>query len=192
MKKYEGYEQAEAFTGEFDRLKPDGYICKIVDVKAEEKEYGTLLRIAFDIAEGDYKDYFRQLYKKRKETLDEAKWPNGGMYYQTAREDDLRYFKGFMTSIEESNPGYKWNWDEKTLRGKLFGGIFGEEEYEGNDGIIKTAVKCRFIRSVDAIRNGKFSIPPVKTLNKKDITKTSAQNDLGSLLSESADDDIPF
>ena len=196
MKRYDGYEQAEAFTGNFERLEPGGYICQILDVKAEEKDYGTLLRVAFDIAEGDNKGYFRQLFDKRKESYDNPKWPNGGMYYQTVKSDDLRFFKGFITAIEESNSGYKWNWDENTLKGKVFGGIFGEEEYENNNGEIKAAIKCRWVRSADKVRSGDFEIPEKKALNnhsQPNNTNMSAANDFYNTLAEGADDgDLPF
>lgn len=198
MKRYDGYEQAEAFTGNFERLEPGGYICQILDVKAEEKDYGTLLRVAFDIAEGDNKGYFRRLFDKRKESYDNPKWPNGGMYYQTVKSDDLRFFKGFITAIEESNSGYKWNWDENTLKGKVFGGIFGEEEYEGNDGSVKTAIKCRWVRSADTVRSGDFDIPEKKTLSNlsaRSSANSSAVNNFYESLSSGAnedDDDLPF
>ena len=162
MRKYEGYEQAEAFTGEFETLEPGGYVCKILKVQTEERYYGTLLRIGFDIAEGEHEGYYRRRFDQKKQYDENAKWP--GMYYQTVRQDDLRYFKGFITSIEASNPGFKWDWDEKKLVGKLFGGIFGEEEYEKQNGEIGTIVKCGFVRSVDAIREGKFKVPEIKRL----------------------------
>ena len=63
--------------------------------------------------------------------------------------------KTFITSVEKSNPGYDWqksNWDEKTLVGKLFGGVFGIEEFTNMVGDTAYAVKCRFIRSTDAIK----------------------------------------
>ena len=163
MRKYDGYEQAEAvIPGDYEMLEPGGYVCKILKVQAEEKDYGTLLRIAFDIAEGEYEGYYRRRFDQKKQYDENAKWP--GMYYQAAKQDDLRYFKGFITSIEASNPGFKWNWDEKKLTGKLFGGIFGEEEYEKQNGEIGTIVKCRFVRSADSIREGKFKVPEKKRL----------------------------
>lgn len=183
MKKYDGYEQAEAFTGEYEKLEPGGYVCKILQVKAEDKDYGTLLRIAFDIAEGEYEGYYRRLFERKKQNDPDAKWP--GMYYQTVRQDDLRYFKGFMTSIEASNPGFKWNWDEKKLVGKLFGGVFGEEEFEGNDGMVHIAVKCRFVRSVESIREGKFKIPDIKKLTPK-------ENEDNDWTPVDDDDELPF
>lgn len=163
MRKYEGYEQAEAvIPGDYEILQPGGYICKILKVQTEERYYGTLLRIGFDIAEGEHEGYYRRRFDQKKQYDENAKWP--GMYYQTVRQDDLRYFKGFITSIEASNPGFKWDWDEKKLVGKLFGGIFGEEEYEKQNGEIGTIVKCGFVRSVDAIREGKFKVPEIKRL----------------------------
>lgn len=176
MRKYEGYEQAEAFTGEFETLEPGGYICKILKVQAEEKDYGTLLRIGFDIVEGEHEGYYRKRFDQKKQYDKTAKWP--GMYYQTAKQDNLRYFKGFMTSLEASNPGFKWNWDEKKLVGKLFGGIFGEEEYEKTDGSIGTIVKCRFVRSVDSIREGKFKVPEKKRLQNSSPTTNYISQDI--------------
>jgi len=183
MRKYEGYEQAEAYTGEYETLEPGGYVCKILKVQAEEKDYGTLLRIAFDIAEGEHEGYYKRRFESKKQSNPDAKWP--GMYYQTVRQDDLRYFKGFMTSLEASNPGFKWNWDEKKLVGKLFGGVFGEEEYEKTDGSIGTIVKCRFVRSVDAIREGKFKIPEIKRLQNVSAPTTD-------YIAQDIIDELPF
>ena len=77
----------------------------------------------------------------------------------------MRFFKGFISVIESSNSGFKWDWDEKKLVGKLFGGVFGEEEYEGTDGEIRTSVKCKQIRSADKIRSDDFTIPDIKKLS---------------------------
>lgn len=174
MKKYDGYEQAEAYTGDYETLEPGGYICKIKQVKAEDKDYGTLLRIGFDIFEGEHKDYYQRLFDKKKFEKPDAKWP--GMYYQTIKADDLKYFKGFMIAIETSNPSYSWEkskWDEQTLKGKLFGGVFGQEEFVGKDGSIKLSTKCRWIRSIEQIRKG-IEIPDIKRLNGSKPTPVHA------------------
>jgi len=186
MKKYEGFEQAQAFTGEFETLKPGGYVCKILKVESKEKPYGELLRIAFDIAEGEHKDFYRRKYDKDMQFGSDVKWK--GMYYQTVKQDDLRFFKGFITSIEKSNNGYKWDWDEKKLVGKLFGGVFGEEEYQGNDGNVKTSVKCMRVNSVETVKNG-IEPPPIKKL--PDSISDSLSNTFGNLLTED-DSDLPF
>jgi len=184
MRKYENYDKVEvAYPSEYETLPPGGYVCKILKVQAEEKEYGTLLRIGFDIAEGEYKDFYKLQFERKKKYNPDAKWP--GMYYQTVREDDLRYFKGFITSIEESNPGFKWDWNEQKLVGKLFGGVFGEEEFETDSGDIKVAIKCRFIRSIEAVRKG-VKIPERKRLS----TSTSLPNT--EYVNADDVDDLPF
>lgn len=184
MKKYDNYEQTEAFTGEFETLEPGGYVCKILQVKVEDKDYGQLMRIGFDIAEGDKAGFYKRLFDRKVESNPDAKWP--GMFYQTIKQDDLRFFKGFITAIENSNQGFKWNWDEKKLVGKLFGGVFGQEEYENTMGEIKLITKCRFIRSIDSIKKG-ITIPEIKKLNNSTL---SSSGDFFPV--NVSDDELPF
>ena len=40
----------------------------------------------------------------------------------------LPFFKGFITAVEKTNPGYTWDWDEKKLIGKNVIAVFGEED----------------------------------------------------------------
>ena len=67
--------------------------------------------------------------------------------------------------MEQSNPGYKFNNDEKTLRGKLVGVVLREEEYMGNDGNIKTKLVVDRFTSVDKIRSGDYEVRQKKTLS---------------------------
>ena len=186
MKKYDGYEQTEAFTGDYETLEPTGYICIIVGAKVEEKDYGHLMRIAYDIVEGEHKEFYKRMFERKKENNSEAKWP--GMYYQTVKSDGLGYFKGFIQAVEQSNSGYKWNWDEKKLIGKLFGGLFGEEEYLGNDNKVKTSVKCRYVKPVETIRSGDYKVPEIKRLNNTPEQTGSSY----SGMEMPPDDDLPF
>ncbi len=189
MKKYSGYDSTEAATGEFEKLEPGGKICKILKVEVEDgKPYGSLMRIYFDIEESvieSEKGFYARLYKSMKEKNSAAKWL--GMYYETIREDDLRFFKGMITSIEKSNPPYKWNWDEKTLKGKCFGGVFGEEEYLDNKGEVRTSVKCMSIRSVDSILEGNFNVP-----EKKVLPKDEKVEEYKKMVEDDTDEDLPF
>lgn len=179
MKVYENYENTEVFVDEA-KLPPGGYVCKIIDVRCEEKVYGELLKIGFDIYEGDYENYYMDKFRKMKETNDKAKYQ--GVYYQTVKEDDLKYFKAFITTLEKSNPNFKWNPkkpDESTLKGLLFGGIFGEEEYRNDKGEIRKSVKCRYVRSVESIRAHDYTIPECKKLqdnNSFGVSEQSTEN----------------
>ena len=120
MEKIEGYETAQALTGEYERLKSGGYICKIIAAKEEKSKSGNrMLTIALDIAEGEHKGFFMKRWEElRKEINDpnkEVKYPSAGVYHQMleGNEKAIGFLKGLMTSLEASNPKFKWDWDEK-------------------------------------------------------------------------------
>ena len=53
MEKVQGYEEAQAMTGEYERLNAGGYICKIISAKEEKSKSGKrMLVLALDIVEG--------------------------------------------------------------------------------------------------------------------------------------------
>ncbi len=163
MIKPEGYDEAKAFTGDSMTLPPGGYICRILRANEETSKSGRqMLVIAFDICEGVYEDFYSSKHAAAKEKNHDARWP--GMFYQLTEGVSLPYFKGVITAIEESNPGFTWMWDEKALAGRKFGGIFGREEFETQNGETVMVTKLQYIRSVAAILNGDFRIPPDKPL----------------------------
>lgn len=155
-----GYNEAAAYTGDFEKITPGAYICKITNVREEVSPDTWRLVLAFDIAEGEHAGFYGRQHDKFG-----GRW--GGVYRQNVERKDGRcspFFKGMITTIEESNPGYLFDFNnERGLIGKLFGGIFGEEEYMANDGEVKTACKCLQMRSVKAIRDGNYKIPEKKT-----------------------------
>ncbi len=164
MKKPQGYDAAPAYTGESQALPAGGYICKIL--KAEETNSQSnrpMLVILFDIAEGEHKDYYRQQFDRIKQTSPDAKW--GGVFRQLTDGSSTPFFKGMITSVEVSNAGYKWDWDENTLSGKLFGGLFGREQYQSGAGELRWSTKCQNVRSVETIRTGNFEVPEDKPLS---------------------------
>lgn len=161
MQKPSGYDQAPAYTGESFALPAGGYVCKILKAEESTSQSGRpMLVLLLDIAEGEHKDYYRQQFDRIKQSNPDAKW--GCVFRQLVDGNSTPFFKGMITSIEVSNSGYKWNWDEKTLAGKLVGALFGREQYLGNDGNLKWTTKCRSLRSVETIRSGKFDVPEDK------------------------------
>lgn len=167
MEKVKGYEEAQAITGEYERLEAGGYICKIVSAKEEKSKSGKrMLVLALDILEGDKKDYFKKRFDEN--TNPDKKWSAGAIYRQMLEgEKSAGFLKGLMTSLEASNDGFKWNWDEKKLKDLKCGAIFGEEEYEKMDGSIGTSTKIKFIRTVKAIQDGNYKVPELKKLQPK-------------------------
>lgn len=186
MKKPSNYESTQAYDGNFEQLAVGGYVCRITGAKAEEYDGRERVAIAFDIAEGPLAGYYKRKFERFG-----GNWP--GTYRQFTENTDgtcSAFFKGMITAIEESNPGFQFNWDERTLTGKLFGGVFGEEEYMNKSGEIKTIVRCSRIRSAKAIREGDYQIPELKPFKQR----TSAAFNPADLsgFTDIAPDDIPF
>lgn len=191
MEKIEGYETAQALTGEFERLKPGGYICKIIAAKEEKSKSGNkMLTLALDIDEGEQKGFFMKRFEElKKENQDpnkEVKYPNAAIYHQMleGNEKAIGFLKGLMTSLEASNQNFKWNWDEKKLVGLKCGAIFGEEEYEKLDGSIGISCKVKFIRTTKCIQENNFKVPELKKLPVK--------GDSFEFSGAASADDLPF
>lgn len=149
-----------------------------------------MLVINFDIAEGEFKGFYMDKYKNStpKSDSEPIKWQ--GKYYQMLEGDNWESrFKGLITSIEESNEGYKWNEDEQSLKGKFFGGIFGEEEYI-YDNEVRTNTRLRFVRSVGKIKEGDFQIPKKRELPEEEKAKLDAPFDSNFVPTQ--DNELPF
>ena len=195
MQQLKGYETAKVITGGVPQLPKGGYIAKILDCKEESSATGyKWLAISFDISEGEHKGHFAEQY--RANTNENKKWrgtynafipDESSQYY----EDNLNKFKTMISNIEESNPGYHWDWDETKLKGKLVGVIFGEKEWESDNNGVIIITECRGIRSVDCIKNGKFKMPALKTLSGTSSV-SAATSSQASFSAVDDDDDLPF
>ena len=64
MKPILGYKEAKAtnFNG-VERLPAGGYVLRVLDVKEESYDWGDVVVLRFDIAEGEQKDFFYKQYK---------------------------------------------------------------------------------------------------------------------------------
>ncbi|WP_027405494.1 DUF669 domain-containing protein [Anaerovibrio sp. RM50] len=140
MQKINGYESAEPIIGGGFYVLPTGnYKMKII--KAEEntsKSGRQMLKIAFDVADGEFKDFYKRKYEadlKRQSNTNSnkvAKWSNDAIYYQMCDEQNLGRFKGFIKCLEDSNSGFSWDWDETKLKGLVFAGQTHNEPSEYN------------------------------------------------------------
>lgn len=187
MKEIKNFEEVKENV-DSQRPAPGGYIARIVNVEDEpNKEY---LLVSFDIADGEFKNYYRGLYDAFNF------W--GGTFYRSYKEKALSMFKGFITSVEKSNRGYVWNWDESTLKGKYVGVILQEEEYEAQSGYdagqIKTKLTVSKVVDVQTIKDGKFKVPQKKTIKKETVpsqANNSSYSD-GSSSNFFSNDELPF
>ena len=162
-----------------------GYICKIIDVEdvpMNEQNKGDYLRIEYDIADGEFKGYYKEQFDK---------WGGNwnASFIRSYKEKALGMLKHFTNCIEQSNAGYEWDWNEKGLIGKVVGLVLGEEEYENGKGEIKTKLVVKNIATVEDIKNGNFKTPAPKKLSVENST-----NDFAGFtpITDGLMDDLPF
>ena len=158
MKKIDNWNEIEAKgMDDFKALPIGAYECKIINAVENNNEQSgkTTLKVMIDIASGEYKDYFKKRYDSN--TAIDRRWDNNATKYLAFEGENTSYFKGFITCVENSNVGYKWNWEESTLRDKKIVGVFQYEEYKKQDGTRGIKVRLTKFRSLDKLKDIKVS-----------------------------------
>lgn len=190
FKKPKDYDNVK--VGEPRILPAGGYICKILNAEETTSRNGKpMLKVSFDIDEGEFKGYFRDLFKGWKENSDDpatVKWPFTGtkwvMFYNSEGKTN-RDFKSFCTALEDSGTKVWINdtFDVNGLRGATLGLIFRREEHEYNNARSWRTVPVGF-RSVKTIEDGNYNVPEDKPLPEPVLTETDSFTAL--------DEDMPF
>ena len=161
MKPINNFANVQATTGEFNRPTAGGYCVEILEVKDfpmnAQTGKGDYLKIDYDICHGEFAGY----YTKQNERFGGAWFAN---FIRSYKESAVGMFKHFINCVEESNKGYKWNWEENSLVGKYVGVVLGEEEYLKNDGTVGVRLTVKEIKTIDQIVNGQFKVPAIKKL----------------------------
>lgn len=151
MKRIAEWDRIPAVTGGGEQLPAGVYQVGIVSASAGTTQTGKeKLVLALEVTEGDYQGIFSRKFKAKKQYNEKAQWPC--LFHQVTEGDSIGRYKGLIMAIEASNPGYHWDFDETTLKGKSCGCIFREEEFIGqNDGKIHTNTKPYAIIPLDEI-----------------------------------------
>ncbi len=167
IKKFGDFDKTQAYTDSV-QLPKGAYVCRIMAAKVEEGQSGQYIKIAFDIAEGEYAGFYAKKFDANQN--EDKKWP--GTYILNVPHDDgserdgwsKRRFKTFTDALEESNKGYVFDWDETKFKDKLIGFVFNYREYEfnGRTGMVANAAGAY---SIQDIRSGKYRIPNDRLLD---------------------------
>lgn len=154
---------------DFRGLPIGAYECIIKDARINHNEQSgkDTFKVSVDIASGEYKDYFQKMYES--DTRIDRKWNNNAVRYLAFTGDNVAYFKGFITTVENSNVGYTWDWDETKLKGKKVCGVFQYEEYEKQDGTKGVKVRLNKFRSLEKMKDIEVS-DSIKLLNGSYMT----------------------
>lgn len=192
MQKPNNYDNVKA-PGGFTPIELGGHKLVIKQIEELTNRFGKpMIKISFDTATDDKQpSYYAEQYKS--DTREQKKW--SGVSWLNVLDQDgntAKSFKGFCTSIEESNPGFNMVWGDgfaNALKNKQIGGVFGEEEYLNDSGDVKTARKLRFWRSVEGAL--KADIPEKKCVEQTPNPINAANADF-MLIEDGEFEGLPF
>ena len=184
---------------DFRGLPIGAYECVIMDARVNHNEQSgkDTFKVSVDIASGEFKDYFRKMYEN--DTRIDRKWNNNAVKYLSYTGDNVAYFKGFIKTLENSNVGYTWDWDETKLKGKKVCGVFQYEEYEKQDGTKGIKVRLNKFRSLDKLKEIEVS-DSIKMLDgsyvsyddyMEKVEEKKPFSDFGNIV-EISSDSLPF
>ena len=190
IKSYNGFKPERTTARE--TLPAGGYVAKIMDATVISYDWGDVLKVDFDIAEGEYKGFFATDY--RNNTNDDKKWrgtyriniPNeSNQYFDSQRKS----FNNFIACLEETNNGFHWAWDETALKGKGIGVLFRNKEWEYN-GSTGWTTECCAVTTAKDIREGNFKMPKDKPLKAKETASATSFSNAFTAVDDDAD--LPF
>ena len=177
---YEGYEGKK--SSNFIDLPPVGaYIGEIQAAREAEQNGRPVIELFMEITEGEYKNRFHEVYEDQKERFgDNVKYK--GIFrlvpYMKGDEDWRRkVFEENLWAVEQSNPGYKWDWDEKKLKGKKVGINIRKRLYTYN-GKDRETTEIGRLESIEEIKAGK--VKPLKDRDNRETKSESAESTDGS------------
>lgn len=187
-----GYDTAEVLPegGGRARLPKGGYVARILTVEEHSSKNGNpYLTFNLDIAEGDYMgffadDYSRQTGEKRWHFVHRLMVPT-----DNAKPFTLHLFKTFNTYVEDSNPGWEFDFDgdEKQYRGKLIGVLVNERQYEKRNGKLGMATNIARIVRANTVRSGAYTLPDDELVKGKGVSASDF-----TAVEADDDDDLPF
>ena len=185
------WDSTAAVIGSGYKALPAGnYKCKIVGCETTQSKNGNqMLKIGFDVVEGEYSGIYMERFENAKKSNADAKYPAVGIYYQLLGEEHTGRLKGLIQCLEMSNSHFKWGWDEKALKGLFFAGQFREEEYYNQNGELRSSTKLVNIYPLEELPN--LDVLPKK--QAAEVNSGNKDNYWGNAFGSAAPaSDIPF
>ena len=182
-------------SGGYIELPPVGaYVAEIQDVRTSEQFDHTIIELMVEITEGEYKGRYHEVYEDQRERFGNATYK--GVFKLTAPNDNdedwrVNTFQGNLWCVQESNPGYKWDWDEKKLKDKKVGISVRKRLYTGQDKdgnpVDRETLEIGRFETIADVQAGK-----VKPMKVKDTRKKNESTSGSDFTDVSKDVEVPF
>lgn len=197
MKQIKDFKNVQGYS-EYKALPKGAYVLKIMQAVPGNNDFNSWIEVSFDIAEGEYKDFYMQDWKNQ--TGEDKKWRGTYRLYETkddGSEQDMwraRTLKTFTTALEESNAGYHWDWDESKWKGLFVGGLFRNEQYQKNDGTIGNTVRMSRATTVECVRTGDYRLPNDRLVDTSASTVSTTVPGVNAFVqvADEIDEELPF
>ena len=193
---YSGYEGKRSRGGV--QLPPVGQYEAVIQAVKTEKSYSgdrDEIIMMIEITEGEYKDQYHKVFEDQKERYGgDVKYKGSFKLRPPIDGDDpwiKKVFEGNLWCVEQSNPGYAWDWDEKKLVGKKIGINVRERLYTGNDGSDRSTTEIGQFEPIDDVRNGKCKEMKVRDGRRSDSSAPASTTGEG-FTDVSAVVEVPF
>ena len=180
INRYNGYAPAPVSTKP-DCLPAGAYEAIIKGARVEQTQWGgQRLILALDVTEGEHKGHYQKMFDydsangnftpKWKGTI-RINIPSGDGSEKDAWTKKL--FEGAIYAIEKSNPGYTFDFDEGTLKGKAVGINVRNKEWEYND-MTGWTTEIGRLEVLDDVKQGKVKAMKDRPLQNKPQTADEA------------------
>ena len=160
MKPIKGFEAKK--RGGYPVLPPKGaYVAEIKQATYVEGDgYSDRIECMVEITEGEFVGRYTEVWNDQKERFGDNVQFKGIVRLYVPADGDENYdsmmnrLQANLWCVEESNPGYKWGWDEKTLKGKKVGINVRKYLYTYNGQDRETTEIAQF-ETIEDVRAGK-------------------------------------
>lgn len=184
---YKGFEAKK--SGGFTELPPVGaYVAEIKQAQFVAKEQDwqrDAIECFIEIIEGEYAGRFTEVWQDQKEQFGDKVQYRGIFRLIPPVDGDedwrKRAFEGNLWCVQESNPGYAWDWDEKKLKGKKVGinirkRLYTTKDKDGNP-VDRETIEIGKFETIEDVRAGKCR--PMKDNNKRKKHDDEASDNAG-------------
>lgn len=187
---YEGFEAKK--HSNFAQLPvPGAYVAEIQGVRLEPSYDNTrdMIVLMLEITEGEYAGQYHKVFEEQQNSFGKDVKYRGVLRLKPPIASDEPWvknrFEGNIFCVQDSNPGYRWDWDEKKLVGKKVGISIRKSLYTGADGSDKETTEIFQLETVNDVRDGKCKIAKPRDSRKK-TDKTPSFTEVSGAI------DVPF